>query len=227
MSKHRLAAATFPTDFWWRCQLLLLAPAQPELAFSVPESRRNAGWLHAGGPPGTEESSSSCSTVYSLLAKTRPRKLTAWSRGPRFIIGLDIFRLDQSQQMRHHHLEISADFKRHLLIIQRAELQVAPRALGSSASIVTANERHERTNVLRWSTRNGAPVGFLQSTNLAARSGPVVLGGQSRDECGALPCRADVHDSAQHHHHHHQTAWSTRAVQLRRSIYVPAAGERR
>ena len=103
LSKHRLAAATFPTDFWWRCELLLLAPAQPELAFSEPECRRDAGWLHAGGPPGTEESSSSCSTVYSLLAKTRPRKLTALSRGPRFIIGLDILRLDHTQRMRYHH----------------------------------------------------------------------------------------------------------------------------
>ena len=103
LSKHRLAAATFPTDFWWRCELLLLAPAQPELAFSVPESRRNAGWLHAGGPArhGRKFFFMFYSCTVFWLKRARAN-LTASSRGSRFIIGLDILRMDQMQQMRHH-----------------------------------------------------------------------------------------------------------------------------
>jgi hypothetical protein len=41
--EHRLAAATFPTDLWWRCfgaGARCFAPAQPELPFAAPESRR-------------------------------------------------------------------------------------------------------------------------------------------------------------------------------------------
>jgi hypothetical protein len=54
LSKHGLASATFPTDFWWRCfgadTRCCFAPAQPELPCAALESRREASCRGFGSP---------------------------------------------------------------------------------------------------------------------------------------------------------------------------------
>ena len=86
LSKHKLAAATFPTDFWWRCERCSWRPPSRNWLSLCRVVGENAGWLHAGGAAaawqGTEESSSSCSTV---LAKTQAQTASVASVVPRLV----------------------------------------------------------------------------------------------------------------------------------------------